>query len=70
MKRKKMVLVNNSKAIDVCMNKIRPMIKNVRCELLRTIEGEHSLSPKTYVVDYNGEEVYLHINEIIHQKKK
>lgn len=60
-----MVLVNNSKAVDVTHSKIRPMIKNIRCELLRTIEGEHSLAPKIYVVDFNGEEVYLHRDEII-----
>lgn len=59
--KKKIVVVNNSKAADVPM--IRPPIKNVKCELLRIIDGEHSLYPKTYVVDYNGIEVYLNRHE-------
>lgn len=59
---KKTILVDNSKAVDVPL--IRPLIKNVRCKFLHTIEGEHSLSEKIYVVDFNGEEVYLLKDEI------
>ncbi len=70
MKSNKKVLVNNSQAIDVKYNKIRPCIKNVKCELLRTIEGESSLSHKTYVVAFEGEEVYLNSHDIIWGKKQ
>lgn len=62
---KKYVLVDNYKAVDVTHSKIRPKIKKKKCLLVRIIEGEHSLSPKTYVVKHNGEEVYLNRHEII-----
>ena len=56
------ILVNNSKALDV--PSIRPLIKNVKLKLKRTIEGETSFSRKIYVVDYEGDEVYLDKDEI------
>lgn len=55
------ILVNNSKAADIGI--IRPCIKNIKLKLVRVVEGEYSYSPKCYVVNYNGEEVYLRRDE-------
>ena len=56
------ILVNNSKAVDVPM--IRPLINGVKLKLKRTIEGETMFSRKIYVVDYEGDEVYLDRDEV------
>ena len=56
------ILVNNSKALDVPM--IRPLIKDIKLKLKKTIEGETMFSRKIYVVDYDGDEVYLDRDEV------
>lgn len=56
------ILVNNSKAVDVPM--IRPLINGVKLKLKKTIEGETMFSRKIYVVDYEGDEVYLDRDEV------
>jgi hypothetical protein len=56
------ILVNNSKALDVPM--IRPLINGVKLKLKKTIEGETMFSRKIYVVDYEGDEVYLDRDEV------
>ena len=54
--------MNNSKAVDVPM--IRPLINGVKLKLKKTIEGETMFSRKIYVVDYEGDEVYLDRDEV------
>jgi hypothetical protein len=56
------ILVNNSKALDVPM--IRPLIKDIKLKLKKTIEGGTMFSRKIYVVDYDGDEVYLDRDEV------
>jgi len=60
------ILVDNSKANDVPT--IRPSIKKVKLKLKRIIEGETTLSPKIYVVDFDNDEVYLHRHEFKYVK--
>ena len=61
------IIVNNSKALDV--PRIRPLIKKETLKLKRIADiGETSLSPKLYVVDYAGDEVYLHRDEFKYVK--
>lgn len=61
--KKQWVIVDNSKAPDVRSGRIRPLIKNVECELVRIVQGE-TFSLDTLVVLYKGEEVYLWRHEI------